>query len=487
MFLFASLRWKLILAFCSVILITLFLAGFGFLYVVRGYQTELAQQRLRELAGPIALQVRTLDRLGATPTQIVTLLKPQADEMGLDVLLLSTEGEAVEDTSGEFVGRHIELPSTLQLRAAGRGRVSFYTGSGEGRFFLVADPGPPLGPLADRIIGTTPGYLVAIAAPQRDLTDDWLALLPSLSLAALLSLLVSVLVALFLSRSITTPILHLTRATERVAEGEYDQFIPAKGHDEVGRLAASFNLMARRVAESHRTLRDFLANISHELKTPLTSILGFTQAWVEGAIREPKEYEEAAQIIHQEAQRMDRLVGDLIHLSRIEARQMSMEQERLDLSELLSVCCKRFAWRADQAGLRFTVEMPAPVMVDGDAHLLEQAFSNVLDNALKHTPAGGAVTARAWSSGGQALVSIHNTGSVISTEELPRIFERFYQVDKARSPGRTGVGLGLAIAREIAEAHQGHIDVTSSEGGGTQFTIALPHLSGARVTYFATV
>jgi signal transduction histidine kinase len=268
----------------------------------------------------------------------------------------------------------------------------------------------------------------------------------------------------------------LLSASEEMARGNYDQRIPEGRGDEIGRLASAFNLMAKQVALSHSTLREFLADVSHELRTPLTSIRGFSQAMTDGTLRTPSEYAEAGRVIHEEADRMSRLVEDLLYLSRVESGQFDGDQHPLDLAALAAACVHRAERRAAarEVVLRFATE-PLPT-VAGEPHRLEQVVDNLLDNALKHTPPGGeiAVTLAPDPGSGRVRLSVHNTGSVIPEDEQPRVFDRFFRGHN--NAGNEGTGLGLSIAHHIVEAHHGSIEVSSSPETGTDFTVWLPAL-----------
>jgi signal transduction histidine kinase len=259
-----------------------------------------------------------------------------------------------------------------------------------------------------------------------------------------------------------------------MAKGNYDQRLDLQGEDEVGRLAQAFNVMAAQVRGSHQTMRDLLANVSHELKTPLTSIQGFSQALEEGAISSPEEHQQAARIINEETQRMRRLVDDLIELSRLESGQAVMLRERVDLAGLLRACAERFEWQLREAGADLQLDVPELPSLEGDGRRLEQAFSNLIDNAVRHTPKGGNITVRAAANNGMVRVAVRNTGSYIPPEELSRVFERFFQRDQSRTRGNGGAGLGLAIATEVVQAHRGTISATSDQSEGTEFVVTLP-------------
>jgi signal transduction histidine kinase len=277
-----------------------------------------------------------------------------------------------------------------------------------------------------------------------------------------------------------------------VAAGDYDQELSISAPDEVRRLAESFNAMTHQVKVTQQAQRDFVANISHELKTPLTSIQGFSQALLEGATQDGESRRRAATIIHDEANRMARLVAELLELARIESGQVAMARSPLDMAALLRECAEALALQAETARVDWVVEIPNLPPLIGDRDRLAQVFTNLLDNALKHTPAGGKVQLMARSTSGSSVVrrwpgfgtqspglewievGVTDSGPGIPPEDLSRIFERFYQVDKSRARKKGGAGLGLAIAKEIVEAHGGAIKAESVVGLGSRFTVTLP-------------
>src|ERR1700687_6137486 len=308
-------------------------------------------------------------------------------------------------------------------------------------------------------------------------------------MAALSALLVSIGIAGWLASTITRPIGQITRASEEMARGNLDpQLALPETTDEVGRLSTALQTMAHEVARSHRTMRDLMANVSHDLRTPLTSISGFAGALVDGTLTGPESARVAGRIIGEEAERMRRVIEDLLYLGRIESGDASLLRNPVDLAELARAAEARFLFRAQEGGITFEVYAPDPVTILGDPHRLGQVLDNLLENAFKYTPPTGRVELSATMPGPRAaapgrgpraprsaILSVHNTGSYIPPEEAERVFERFYQVDKARA-GTRGSGLGLAIAREIVQAHGGTIDLQSSPQAGTRFIVRIPAL-----------
>jgi signal transduction histidine kinase len=264
-------------------------------------------------------------------------------------------------------------------------------------------------------------------------------------------------------------------AARAVAAGDYQSHLPRSGPAEVQTLATAFNEMVGRVQTTSQAQRDFVANVSHDLRTPLTSIQGFAQAIVDGTAGDAPSQRHAAQVIYDESDRLRRLVESLLDLARLDAGQMVFSMGIVDLTAILRGVMERLSLKANEKGIRFEdrlVETPALL---GDGDRLAQVFTNLLDNAIQHSPSGGVVTVRGKVEPGWALVDVEDTGTGIPPDELSRIFERFYRLDKARPGGEgRGLGLGLAISREIVQAHGGTLTAQSMVGRGSCFAVRLP-------------
>jgi signal transduction histidine kinase len=487
------------LGFGAIILITLLLAGSGFVLILREYQIRREINRVAELTLPLSGQVRSLEQLGATTQDVEEYIDRQAEELDLRVVLADARGNIFADTEETLVGRQLRIDSTARFGIQRRVRQATVAGP-DGEITLMvspainptpatvvgAVPSPATGPVpaappqgssvGERFLGRPSAYVIALSVPRQTIATAWLELLPRLALAAVGALVLSVAIAWPLAASIARPLVGMTRAAEEIARGRLDQQIPVRGRDEVARLGRAFNRMAREVAASQRTLRDLMANVSHDLRTPLTSIQGFSQALTDGTLREAEEVVEAGKIINQEAARMSRLVDDLLFLAKMEAGQLPLQRSALDLDQLVAARVEAAGRRAAEAAIALSRQPSPTPPVFADRLRIEQVVDNLLDNALRYTPAGGVVTVRLAADGERpsqfVRLSVHNTGSYIPPEDLPRVFERFYQVDKARSAG--GTGLGLAISREIVQAHGGRWGVESSREGGTAFWVSLP-------------
>ncbi|HLF78348.1 MAG TPA: HAMP domain-containing sensor histidine kinase [Dehalococcoidia bacterium] len=469
-----SLRAWLILSFGVLIFGSLFAAGTTTVYLLKEDREKSARERVGLLAEPVALNAAFLEARGATEQQIQTELEAK---YGVRILLIDRDATVVGDSGETLRGQTIAALQRQGVPARPlddpRYRVSRYRYGPENLLLFTGSSGPEAGFVVPGGFAV-PKYQAVVAIDESDVRQAWRDLLPRLFLAGGFSFLASVVVASLLARSISKPLRQITAASEEMARGRYDQQIPHYGGEEVGRLATAFNDMARQVSRSHRTLRDFIANASHELKTPLTSIQGFSQAMVDGALTTQEDYAEAGRIINDEAVRMRGLVEDLLYLSQVEAGQVVLQYDPIDTQELLTETRERFRRRAGQADVRLVIELDETASVRADARRLEQALANIVDNAVRHTPAGGTVSMRSSRNNGHVELAVHNTGSYIPPETLPLVFERFFQVDPVRSRANGNSGLGLAITKEIVDALGGSVAVASTPESGTEFVITLP-------------
>lgn len=306
---------------------------------------------------------------------------------------------------------------------------------------------------------------------QDALADFSSSLLPPLLQAGLIGGVVAFILAFLISRSIARPLQALATATAEVAQGNYAHRVPEHGPREIRAVATAFNQMSTEVRNAQQSQQDFLANVSHDLKTPLTSIQGYSQAIMDGAARDPAD---AAKIIHDEAARLNRMVVQLTDLARLEAGRLSMKVTAIDVGEMVASIGNRLSVVARKKDIRLHMEAHPMPPIAGDGDQLVQVFTNLISNAIKYTPNGGRVWVTTQVAQHGVQVSVQDTGIGIPAKDLPRIFERFYQVDKARGPKR-GTGLGLAITKEIVEAHGGKISVSSpGTNRGATFIVWFP-------------
>jgi two-component system sensor histidine kinase BaeS len=315
---------------------------------------------------------------------------------------------------------------------------------------------------------TLPHLGLLLLRPASLQAAAWRPFLGDLLLAALAGVVLAAGLSFVVARSIARPIRRVADATRALAADESHDPLPAGGTNELASLALAFNQMTEQLAASRQAERDFLLSVSHELKTPLTAIRGYSEGLADGAF----EPDEAARVISLEASRLERLVRDLLDLARMHRSEFSVQGEPVDLAEVAREAVRRH----EVAARAFGVELIAvgdEAWVAGDADRVLQIASNLVENALRETPAGGVVTVRAEP--GRLLVV--DTGPGINAADLPHAFERFYLYDKADKDRPLGSGLGLAIVKQLATAMGGEVSVQSSESG-TTFDVRLPQLRG---------
>ena len=468
---FSSLRLRLLLSYVVVILVCLALVGLGLVLFVRTSPlwTGAAILRLEAVERVTLATIRRVGPPGRLPVErLQELLVEAAAQHRTRILILDGDRTVRFDSEGAWAGQNLTQLTRREMVRPSHISGAFRAPTG-GRWTYVGD-----------VLATPEGGRRAIlfVSPQNWLVMlTWLTdnLLPPVVQAGIVALIVSVLLALLISQSVASPLRRVADAARAIARGQAGTRAPVSGPREVRELAESFNSMASRVEASQKSQRDFVANVSHELKTPLTSIQGFSQALLDGTASGATEVARAARVIHDEANRMRRMVDGLLTLARFDAGQVTMARGQVPLGALVQRCVERLAPQAEACGVGLAMEIPEPLVALGDGDQLAQVFTNLLDNAVSHTPSGGRVTIAAsrLAAGGQVEVVVTDTGEGIPPEALPRIFERFYQVDQARHRSR-GAGLGLAITREVVEAHGGSITAESVSGLGSRFTVRLP-------------
>jgi signal transduction histidine kinase len=352
-----------------------------------------------------------------------------------------------------------QLPQNTIPWKDGTPRSFEFTPPGARRVYLAASH--PV-----RIDRTVYGALIA-AKPKAELRDRWQTLIERLALAGIFGIVVAGALAWYLSRRITEPVLALSDATDRIAAGIYD--VPeVHAYGEIGHLAERFKQMAARLREAEELERNFLMTVSHELRTPLTAIRGHVEALREGVAQDPETQRESLDVIAEEAQRLERLVGDVLDLAKLDTRRFTLLHEEVDMGHLLDRAYNTFAEEARRRDIDYRREISARPVIVADGDRVLQIISNLLSNAFRWTPDGGRVELQLGADNGVVSVAVEDSGPGIKLDEQERIFRPFWTSDG------TGTGLGLAIARELAIAHGGRIRLTSVPGEGARFELELP-------------
>jgi signal transduction histidine kinase len=361
-----------------------------------------------------------------------------------------------------FTGPLPRLPrDTLSLADLDRGVLRSFNLRYKKRDYLaVAQPLK----IGDQVFGA-----LVVAKPTSQLRSRLITLIEQLGIAFAGGVIVAGLLGVYLTRRITRPLLALSAAADDIAGGNYGVQVPKpRGSDEISHLAGRFGDMAAKLAESEQLSRNFLMSVSHELRTPLTAIRGHVAALREGVIDDAAMQEASLGVISEEAMRLERLVGDVLDLAKLDAHRFTLLEEEVDMEHVCERAFAAFAEVARKRAIVYKLDVRArPVIVtDGDRVL--QIISNLLSNAFRWTPEGGRVELVLLEDGGWVSVVVVDSGPGITAEERERIFRPFWSRDGS------GTGLGLAIARELAVALGGRIDLRSEPGLGSRFEVALP-------------
>jgi signal transduction histidine kinase len=458
-----TLRFRLTAVFLAVVLV------FGLVSItlaVRLFQDVTRQQSVdelrREASGLAALYseaaIRSSDE-GA-----------RAPEFAAAKLELATGDELYYVGLTPFPNQQFGLTrlprSALEGAALDRDRqvILEFTPPGESRRLIAAAQPVQL------VQGTEPFGWLIVAKPEAELREQWLTLLGRLALALAVGVVLAGLLFLWLSRRLTEPVRLLTRATDDVAQGRYDVEIPeVRGRDEIALLSTRFRGMVEKLAEAEQLKRSFLMSVTHELRTPLTAIRGHVEAIREGVVSEPEQVRASLDIVVAETDRLERLVGDVLDLAKLQAHRFTVRREEVDLERLLDHAYGAFAEEARRREIDYSISgiEAAPVIVsDGDRVL--QVITNLLSNAFRWTPDGGRIELRLASANGVVSVDVVDSGPGVPASQRARIFEAFVSQDA------DGTGLGLPIARELAVALGGGIELGSNVGAGSRFRLVLP-------------
>ncbi len=468
---FRSLYWQQFMLTAGMVLLTLVLLGASFYALSYNYalkekrgEMEDRAQLIARMSAPFFAQEgeEDIDREGT----LRNLTGVASQMSNVDFLICSDDGR-VRLTSDEcLAGRVITVPENIMEEILhGRGSYEGRSTVGdtyESKQFVTGVP----------IVSEEKQLGVVLAVMDTsELMEIWRSFIAIFFMTAAIVLLVAFVASSLMSMRQIQPISEMVQATRAYAAGNLDVRLHEDGRDdEIGELAASFNLMADSMAETERQRRDFIANISHELKTPMTTIAGYTDGILDGTIPPEKE-KHYLQIISDESRRLSRLVRRMLDVSQIQS--LELKKEEFDLCESMRLALLSMERKITDRGLDVEADIPEDsVMVLGDNDLVTQVIYNLLENAAKFAAPASKLYLGLHTVGEKAVVSVRNTGHTIPAEEIPLLFERFHKSDKSRSEDKDGYGLGLYIVKTILELHKEKIAVTS-EGGVTTFSFTM--------------
>lgn len=311
--------------------------------------------------------------------------------------------------------------------------------------------------------------------PLADIYEPFKSIRTVLAVSLVLLLALVVWTGLKMTNRLIKPLKEMETISQKMSQGDFSKRIELHQSDEVGNLAASFNTLASSLEAVDQKRREFLQNVSHELRTPLSYMKGYTEAILDGVAGDEAVARKYVSIIHNETERMQRLVHDLLDLAQLEDDSYPMKDEPLPFAQLILEVAERFELSARQKEIQLVQKLDDEIIVNGDSDRLEQVVSNLLDNAIRYTPKGKPIKITLMEEVSFAVLMIQDSGPGISKEDLPKVVERFYRVDRARSRKEGGTGLGLAIVFQIVKKHNGELNIESEEcSGGTTVIVKLP-------------
>jgi len=439
-----SLRFRLLVAFTLVILVAV---GAVYFFVsqttggeIRRYGERSEQMRFTR----VGFELYRYYREHGGWEGIQPYVEQWGSLYGRQIILTDSSGMVVADSQGELLGKQ------YHTEASGRRLSPPWEGSIQGTLYISPE-----------LLADFPSPLSLSQATSRFLL--W---------GALLAIAIALLFTFFLSRRILAPVKSLTLAAKRLGQGDFSQRVQSKDKSEVGELAQTFNAMASDLEQAEQLKRNMVADVAHELRTPLSNIRGYLEAARDGVIKPDAD---TFRSLDEEVTLLSRLVDDLQELSLAEAGELKLVCQAENIGELIKQTVAGVQAQATTKGLSVSIDLADKLLlVNIDSQRISQVLRNLLDNAVAHTAKGGTITVTARQQDNYLEVAVADTGEGIPAEDLPDIFERFYRVDKSRARATGGSGLGLTIARRLVEAHGGKIEVQSEPGKGSCFTFTLP-------------
>lgn len=463
---FGSLRVRLPLVFLAGII----LAGIvTTLIAVRLFQNIARDQTLSKLSRE-ANGIAHLYANAVNESYANTSTKKSTDKRAPAPFVATTLERATGDkifllgphilAPGQVIGLKELPPRTFDWISGKSGTFVFTPPGAKGQYYAAANP-VSLG-------GSTTIGAIVVATKKTSVNKRVTQLIERLAISGLLGLLVAALLAWYLSRRIVRPVLQLSDAADDVARGRYDVTVPARAPGELGHLSDRFAEMASRLAEVEEMERNFLMSVSHELRTPLTAIRGHVSAMLEGVVDDPESREASLETVQAEARRLERLVGDILDLAKLDTHRFTVTAEEVDMDRLLEQAYDRYRDEAARRSIDYRREVRAKPVIVSDGDRVLQVVGNLLSNAFHATPDGGRISLELAQQNGTVRVAVEDTGPGIPPELRERLFRPFV------SDTGGGTGLGLAIAKELSAALGGRLDLESEVGRGSRFELVLP-------------
>jgi signal transduction histidine kinase len=403
------------------------------------------------------------------PAYLQPFYQLQGQAIDADIFLVDVEGKTLL-CSNTTSCTHVDylLPSAVmeRLKTAGDYRETGKLGGiYKTSYYTVGRP----------VVGSDGQTVGAVFASTSSaaLTTFLVDIFQMYVISAALVMLFAFIVIYFVTSNMVRPLQDMLAATRSFSKGDFSIRVLVEGDDEVAMLAAAFNSMASSLAVMESTRRSFTANVSHELKTPMTTIGGFIDGILDGTIP-PEKQSYYLRIVSGEVQRLSRMVRSMLSIARIEAGELTIAPVPVEITDIVTRTVFTFEQRIEEKGIEVRGLDAEKHLVEADADLIHQVVYNLVDNAVKFVQQGGYLEFGYRNDGGMTFISVKNSGEGVAPEEIPKLFDRFYKSDKSRSLDKNGVGLGLSIVKTIVNLHNGEIFVRSEPGQYTEFVFSLP-------------
>ena len=469
-----SIYFKNFAATAVMVMFSFLILGTAFVFLGRSYVISEYRDNMVSNAEEVSHAAQALVRDGELSNwDLRMVISTLAQSTGNHIFITDTDGTIVScscrNIACEHLGRSVGSAQLTQLRSDGKfNLITNLGGFYASPHYVVAQP-ITIGTDA-RVIG-----YVFVATNSATIIDGWRTFVWVFLAASAAVMMIALLLSLVTSKRMAQPLDEMAVAAKKFAHGDFSARVTDDGRtDEVGALISAFNTMADSLETSEQRRNAFIANVSHELKTPMTTIAGFSDGILDGTI--PHEQEEKyLRKIADETRRLSRLVRSMLDLSQAESDAVDLsKRSRFDLSELLLQCLLSFESRAKEKNLDVDPQLPEdPIVVFAERDSITQVIYNLTDNAMKFASPGSTITIRLYKKGSKAYVSIKNIGEPIPEDDLPYIFDRFHKSDRSRSLDKDGVGLGLYLVKKIVNSHGEEVAV-SSRDGVTVFVFTLP-------------
>ncbi len=467
-----SLYFRNFIITAVLVLVSFLIIGLSFVFLARGFVISEKKENLRSIGTEVERVASALGREGELSSWELRMYLSSASSIAsCQMFITDSTGYIVSCSDMEIVCEHMgkyidDAVLSIIQRNGEYEQMTNLSGLLKTTYYIVGMP-------IQRYDNATIGY-VFVGSDSSRVVAAWYAFMVVYLIVALCIMLIALVISFFTSKYEAKPLNEMAVAAHRLARGDFSVRVGGEDRDdEIGELTRAFNSMADSLEKSETRRSEFIANVSHELKTPMTSIAGFADGILDGTIP-PEEQNRYLSTISSETKRLSRLVRSMLDLSRLQNRDThELREQSFDINELLMRTLLNFETKINERGLDVDAQIPEDsITVCGDSDAITRVVYNLLDNAVKFARSGSTITLALWKTGQKAFVSVKDEGETIPPEELPLIFDRFHKTDRSRSLDRDGVGLGLYLVKTILNNHDEDIYVTS-ENGVTEFVFTL--------------